>query len=285
MTTLGCVVQTDGCYWQSGAKPRLRGPKHETALASLNAWLAVQNAALSPEGLAAVQAWDPAEAEMPGVSFDAELETAATCSPPQLDSQWDGPFHAPGPVPPPPPAWVPPVAAAVLPPPPPPPLSAAPTDAASVGAGASARPVRPLLPLSDFSASCWAVLDNVDLQFEFALDCPTVRFVPKAARTTVADATEELLRITLRAERSTLNEVRAWKLLLLRERLLFWAPLRLGEGRRRGRGADLLDLARLVRERVGRLLRGDWESLLSESRASGEALAARRKATQYFHKK
>ena len=105
-----------------------------------------------------------------------------------------------------------------------------------------------MLRLSDFSASCWAVLDNVDLQFEFALDCPTLRFIPKAARTTVADATEELLRITLRAERSTLNEVRAWKLLLLRERLLFWAPLRLGGGRRRGRGADRLDLARLVRE-------------------------------------
>ena len=99
-----------------------------------------------------------------------------------------------------------------------------------------------------------------------------------------ADTTEEFLRITLRAGRNSLNEVRAWKLLLLRERLLFWAPLRLGGDTHRGRGADRLDLARLVRERAGRLLRGDWVALLRESRASGEALAARRKDTQHAHK-
>ena len=63
--------------------------------------------------------------------------------------------------------------------------------------------------------------------------------------------------------------------------MLFWAPLRLGGKRRKGRGTDCLDLARLVREHAGRLLRGDWDALLRESRASGEDLAARIKETQH----
>ena len=149
-------------------------------------------------------------------------------------------------------------------------------------AGPGPPPARhgpPPRPLEDLSVPCWTCLDDVDLPNEFALDCPTLRFVPSAARSAAADATEALLRATLRAERGTLAETRAWKLLLLRERLLFWAPLRLGAEGRKGRGADRLDLARLVRERAGRLLRGDWEALLAESRASGRALAASRKET------
>ena len=115
---------------------------------------------------------------------------------------------------------------------------------------------------------------------ELALDCPTLRYVPKAARSTSADATEELLRATLRVQRGTLQEERAWKLFLLRERLLFWAPLCLGGRRQRGQGANRQDLGRLVRERAARLLNGDWAALFAECRAFGEVLAACRKGAQ-----
>ena len=138
----------------------------------------------------------------------------------------------------------------------------------------TARPAPAPSPLCDFDAPNWTFLDGVHLLDEFALDCPTLRYVPKAARSTSADATEELLRATLRAPRGTLQEERAWKFLLLRERLLFWAPLRLGGRRRQGRGADRQDSDRLVRECAARLLNGDWAALLSECRASGEALTA-----------
>ena len=104
------------------------------------------------------------------------------------------------------------------------------------------------------------MLGSADFLHAFELDCATPRFVPKAARTSAGDGIEELLRATLRAERGTLDEVRAWKVLLLQDRLLLWAP------------------------RAGRLLRGAWEALLRESRASGEALAARRKEEQVMHK-
>ena len=49
----------------------------------------------------------------------------------------------------------------------------------------------------------------------------------------------------------TPHELRAWKLLLLRERLLFFAPLRLSGGPRGWREGDRLDLSRLVRLRSG----------------------------------
>ena len=136
-----------------------------------------------------------------------------TAAPPPLSPKpaADTPLGTLAPFPPPPPAFVGPAAAAVLPPPPPP-LPPAPAVAAPAGAVEPARPVQPPRPLSDFSAPGWAALDSVDLLREFALDCPTLRFVLKAARAAAADVTEELLRTTLRAERSTLNEVHAWKL-------------------------------------------------------------------------
>jgi hypothetical protein len=119
----------------------------------------------------------------------------------------------------------------------------------------------------------------VDLQQEFALDTPTLRRVPAGARHAAADATKELCAAVLRAPERSLNETRAWKLLLLRERLLFFAPLNLPAGSRsEGRRADpeRLDLARLVRERVGRLLRGDWAALLAEARTTARALRRNR---------
>jgi len=122
-------------------------------------------------------------------------------------------------------------------------------------------------------------LDNVDLMEEFALDCPTLRSVPRSARIVVADTTLELCNAVLRAPGGTRAEERAWKLLLLRERLLFAAPLRLsphGRPRRRGAEAERLDLGRLVRERCSALLRGDWADLLEERRASARALARHR---------
>ena len=131
-------------------------------------------------------------------------------------------------------------------------------------------------PLSDYSAPCWAWLDTVDLEEEFALDCPTLRFVPGGARTAAADATEDLCRTVLGAPKGTLHEERAWKLLLLRERLLFAAPLRLEHGRRSRDGAARLDLAALVRGRVGALRRGEWAELLEEARETGRKLVRSR---------
>ena len=75
------------------------------------------------------------------------------------------------------------------------------------------------------------------------------------------------------------QEELVWKLLLLRERLLVWALLRLGERKSRRRGTEDRDLGRLLRGRVARLLAGDWAALLDESRASGAALAASREGT------
>jgi len=94
-----------------------------------------------------------------------------------------------------------------------------------------------------------------------------------------AEATEELCRAVLRSPAGTRTEERAWKLLLLRERLLFAAPLVLSQkDRQRKRGAteERLDLGRLVRERAGALLRGEWAEMLAERRASAGALARHR---------
>ena len=66
-------------------------------------------------------------------------------------------------------------------------------------------------------------------------------------------------------------------MLLLRERLLFWAPLNLNEGRRTYRETERIDLARLVRMRVGCLLQGDWQALLAKSHATAAELRRKRK--------
>ena len=116
----------------------------------------------------------------------------------------------------------------------------------------------------------------MDLQEEFALDCPTLRSVPGSARAVAAGATEDLCRAVLLAGEGSLQEERAWKLLLLRERLLFWAPLRLSTGRRGNTEEERLDLGRRVRERVSALARGDWAALLAEARASARSLARSR---------
>ena len=64
-----------------------------------------------------------------------------------------------------------------------------------------------------------------------------------------------------------MQEERAWKLLLLRERLLFFAPLRFAGGQRGRSEEERLNLGSLVRERVGALFRGDWAELLAAARA------------------
>ena len=122
-------------------------------------------------------------------------------------------------------------------------------------------------------------MDGVDLLEEFALDCPTLRAVPGSARGVAAEATEELCRAVLRAPEGTLAEERAWKLLLLRERLLFAAPLRLtGANKQSRRNADeqRQDLGRLVLERASALLRGEWADLLASSQAFPPPLALAR---------
>jgi hypothetical protein len=135
-------------------------------------------------------------------------------------------------------------------------------------------------PLRDPSAECWAYLDGVDVLAEFAQDCPTLRYVPAGARGAAADATEQLCTAVLHAPEGTLREERAWKLLLLRERLLFFAPLRLAGGARGRAGEERQDLSRLVRDRVGALLRGEWAGLLAAARASAKSLATSRAASK-----
>ena len=165
-------------------------------------------------------------------------------------------------------------AAPAPPPPPPPPLAPAPAPAPA-GPAAAPRPPRNEQPLQDLTAPCWAGLDDLDLLAEFKSDCPTLRVVPKAARAVAADVTEELCKALLRAGDGTLEERRAWKLLLLRERLLFLAPLRLTSGRRRNT-EERLDLGRLVRSRASALLRGEWEDLLADARATSSSLTRSR---------
>ena len=122
----------------------------------------------------------------------------------------------------------------------------APAAVAPRAAPTLARPALAPSPLYDFDALNWSFLDDVSLMDEFAQDCSTLRFISKSTRSIVADAAETLLRTTLRASRGSLQEERAWKLLLLRERLLFWAPLRLGERKSRRRGTEDRDLGRLL---------------------------------------
>ena len=112
---------------------------------------------------------------------------------------------------------------------------------------------------------------------EFTLDCPTLRYVPSGARAAAAQATEELCHAALHAQAGTRDERRAWTLLTLRERLLFFAPLRLQGPGARGAGAETHDKARLVRERCSKLLRGEWAELLAEARHTGQSLARSRR--------
>lgn len=133
-------------------------------------------------------------------------------------------------------------------------------------------------PLRDLAAAHWAALDEVNLLEEFALDCPTLRSVPKTARKAAADACEALCRAVLRAPEGTAEEERAWKLLFLRERLLFLAPLNLGKKHDSATADARLDLGRLVRERAGALLRGEWAPLLEQTRATARRLARQRAA-------
>ena len=60
--------------------------------------------------------------------------------------------------------------------------------------------------------------------------------------------------------------------------MLFFAPLRFSSAPRGRREEGRLDLSRLVRERVGALLRGDWASLLREARVSAKGLAKHKAA-------
>jgi hypothetical protein len=163
---------------------------------------------------------------------------------------------------------------------PPPPLPAPAGQAAASALAAPRARAAPVRPLEDYRSDCWSVLDTVALTEEFALDCPTLRSIPRSARSVVADTTLELCNAALRAPPGSRAEERAWKLLLLRERLLFAAPLQLSAQRRGARRRDTegerLDLGRLVRERCGALLRGDWEDLLAERRASARTLARHR---------
>ena len=117
---------------------------------------------------------------------------------------------------------------------------------------------------------------RVNLLDELSTDCPTLRAVPRAARAVVADATEGICRALLRAGPGTPAELRAWKLLVLRERLLFLAPLHL-TGTRNRAGEERLDLGRLVRERANALLRGELADLLDATRQTSRSLARSRR--------
>ena len=115
------------------------------------------------------------------------------------------------------------------------------------------------------------------MEDEFTLQVPTLRYVPSGARASVAQASEELCRAVLRAE-TPLDEERAWKLLLLRERLLLFAPLRHGQQKQKPR-VEASEKARLVRGRVAALHQGDWAELLEEARSSGRGLRVARRNT------
>ena len=115
---------------------------------------------------------------------------------------------------------------------------------------------------SDPAAECWRILDDLDLPTLFADECPTFRYVPNGAKKALADVTESLVKFVLAAPRGTQLETRAWKLLLLRERMLLMAPLR--PEKQRVRADAKLDKAREIRERVGKFQRGEWIPLLDE---------------------
>ncbi len=291
--------------WQLTTAPRLSGPRRATPKEALRAWLVQHRDALVGSSAAELDSWEPAAGDtqladlsaFAGPRDDAtQQDTEANTEPaeaalaeeeplppapdlPQAalgNNEGRGAAAAPGPAPAPvgAPSSLGPAAPAPAPAPVP---AAAPAPAlAAAPARGAAAPAPAPRPLRDYSAACWELLDEVDLLQELALDCPTLRYVPKGARGPAADASEELCNAALRAPEGTVQEERAWKLLLLRERLLFFAPLRLTGGQRRRREEDRLDLGRLVRERVGALLRGDWATLLADVRASAAGLARSR---------
>ena len=264
--TLCCTAAGAGtCAWQLSTAPRHSGPRRGTAKEALGAWLERHREALDAASATALETWEPRDAETqaePELTQE-DADTLEEEDEPLLEESAED-------------AGLPEAAAPQV-------LAPAPAAApAAVGAAPAPAPRAPPAaaapaprPLRDASADCWALLDAVDLLEEFKQDCPTLRYVPAGARTAAADATEELCGAVLRAPERSLAELRAWKLLLLRERLLFFAPLRLG-GRRGRREEERLDLGRLVRERVGALQRGDWAHLLAEARASATGLAKSR---------
>ena len=231
--------------WQLTTQPRHSGPKRATAKQALSAWLEHHRDCLSETSAQPLELWQPAAEDTQHADLLEQAEDAlpAPATPAAAFAPPPAPAAAPAPA----------LAAAPLP-----------------RADATQRPLR------DYDALCWASLDEVDLTEEFASACPTLRYVPRGARAAAADATEELCEAVLRAPGGSLAELRAWKLLLLRERLLFRAPLRLSSSQGGRRQEERLDLSRLVRERVGALLRGDWAVLLAEARASAAGLARSR---------
>ena len=293
--TLSLTKHGYNYYWQLTTFQRLAGNPRPTALAALEEWLDKRRGEVTPASAEELRRWmpevaeanatlarwgfstAPARSQAPG---EAEPEAAAAALPEA---------SAPAALAPQAPAAAAPAAAlpeasapAALAPPAP--AAGAPAAVAPLAPAAPAAGPRVPRPLRDFAAPCWAELDAVDLLEEFALDCPTPRYVPKGARAAAADATEDLCRAVLHTRPETVEEERAWKLLLLRERLLFWAPLGFSSGRGRRAEEERLDLGRLVRERVGALLRGEWSALLTEARASARKLAKQRHANKTTHK-
>ena len=72
--------------------------------------------------------------------------------------------------------------------------------------------------------------------------------------------------------------------MFLRERLLFFTPLRLTGACRSRTEEDRQDLGQRVRERVGALLRGEWVDLLAEARATARSLARHRSRGSTEHR-
>ena len=138
--------------------------------------------------------------------------------------------------------------------------------------------IAPVQPLRDFSSPCWDFLDTVDVSEEFKVDVPTFRHIPGGAREAFVQASAELCNAVLRAPVGSVCEDRAWKLLLLRERLLLSAPLRHAKRGRRLQELEQGAKARLVRERIAAFHRGGWQQLLQAAGESGRTLARARRA-------
>ncbi len=284
--TLSCTSAREAasaagtCAWQLTTGRRAHGPRRETPKEALEAWLHSHRGVLDAASAEELAAWEPRSAVTQRDTEEAD-DASAEDDEPEREEEDDAELGEPDaaaegqdlPAAAAPRALAP--ALALAPPALAPALAPAPAPApAAPRAGRGSRSAaQAQQPLRDFSAPCWALLDGVSLLDEFALDCPTLRYVPKSARAVVADATEELCSAVLRAPERSLQELRAWKLLLLRERFLFLAPLRLSDGRRGRAEEQRLDLARLVRDRAGALLRGDWAGLLAEARTSARSLA------------
>ena len=274
--TLGCSGGTRGFAWQFTTEPRLRGAPRASPRMALDAWLLANKKYLDEAAAADVRDWVPPQTGSEAPLFEGSQGILGE----QASSSGIGPPHAPGaaagtaaaaPPEPAPPAPLQP--AQPLPIPPCPPAALAPA-LAPQGAEPDASPFR------NIAAPCWAMLDGISLVDEFSSDCPTMRYVPGGARAALAQATEEVCRAVLHAPEGTVHEERAWKLLMLRERLLLYAPLRLSQRRPRRSASDAAppDKARLVRERAGAFIRGEWADLLSDARSSSRRLTHSRQS-------